>query len=47
MMGSRGTRGGGEIDCLSHNYRRMVRYRMKGGCGRSLTHHAPFPAASK
>jgi hypothetical protein len=27
-MGSRGNRGGGEIDCLSHRYRRMVRYRM-------------------
>jgi hypothetical protein len=29
MMGSRGTRGGGEIDCLSHGYRRLVRCRMK------------------
>jgi hypothetical protein len=29
MMGSRGTRGVGEIDCLSHSYRRLVRGRLK------------------
>lgn len=27
MMGSRGTRGVGEIDCLSHNARRLMKFK--------------------